>query len=263
MLIKWKVPKTIQWVVKLFFIFLLVFTLFRVSTYLAFKPEEIRLQEVLPSFVLGMRFDIRWISLLLIPMVVGSLVPGWSPYSSDATRRIWVIYLATATFLLMFFFGADYGHFAYVSTRLNASALNFYEDAKISMEMLWESYPILWMLAALSVAAWLFYQMYNRTHQRVEKNNSLAEINYRRRWYAVVLLFLLWGVYGSTSTRPLKWEDAFVYRNNFKTYLALNPMQNFFTTLRFRKPQADERTVQYVYQQVADFLQLDKGQRQG
>jgi phosphoglycerol transferase MdoB-like AlkP superfamily enzyme len=258
MLIKWQMPKTIQWVVKLFFIFLLVFTLFRISTFIAFKPADVGMNEVWPSFLMGIRFDIRWISILLIPIVLFSLIPKFSPYSSDAARRVWVIYLAVATFLLMFFFGADYGHFAYVSTRLNASALNFYEDAKISFQMLWQSYPLFWMVLALMVLAFLFYRLYKKTHQRVEHVNSKIDIIYKRRWYAVVLLFMALGVHGSFSFRPLKWKDAFVFRDNFKSYLALNPLQNFFTTLRFRTPQADDELMKVAYRQVADFLQLDK-----
>lgn len=258
MLIKWQMPKTIQWVVKLFFIFLLVFTLFRTSTFIAFKPTDVGIGEVWPSFLMGIRFDIRWISILLIPIVLFSLIPKFSPYSSDAARRVWVIYLAVATFLLMFFFGADYGHFAYVSTRLNASALNFYEDAKISFQMLWQSYPLFWMVLALIVLAFLFYRLYKKTHQRVEHVNNKMDIIYKRRWYAVVLLLMTLGVHGSFSFRPLKWKDAFVFKDNFKSYLALNPLQNFFTTLRFRTPQADDDLMKAAYRQVADFLQIEK-----
>jgi phosphoglycerol transferase MdoB-like AlkP superfamily enzyme len=258
MLLKWQMPKTIQWVVKLFFIFLLIFTLFRISTYLAFKPAETSLQQVIGSFLMGLRFDIRWISILLIPIVLLSLIPKFSPYSSDIARRIWVIYLAISTFLLMFFFGADYGHFAYVSTRLNASALNFYEDAKISFQMLWQSYPLFWMVLALIVLAYLFYHLYKRTHQRVETVNSKTAIIYKRRWYAFVLFFMLIGVHGSFSLKPLQWKDAFVFKDNFKSYLALNPLENFFTTLQFRKPKADVDLMKSSYQAVADFLQIEK-----
>lgn len=257
MLIKWKMPKTIQWVVKLFFIFLLVFTLFRVSTFIAFKPADIGFLDVIGSFLLGLRFDVRWISLVLIPIVISSFIPNFSPYSSDKARRFWVTYLALATFLLMFFFGADYGHFAYVSTRLNASALNFYEDAKISFEMLWQSYPLVWMVLALVVVGWLFYWLYKRTHQRVEQNNNKAEVIYRKRWSIVVLLFLGLGVYGNIGSKPLKWNDAFKYKDNFKSYLALNPLQNFFTTLRFRKPSANNELAKESYPVIADFLGLD------
>lgn len=256
MLIKWKVPKTIQWVIKLFYIFLLIFTIFRISTYIAFKPDDIALNEVWSCFMLGLRFDIRWISILLLPIVLVSFIPNFSPYSSVIAKRSWIVYLAICTFLLMFFFGADYGHFAYVSTRLNASALNFAEDAKISFEMLWESYPIFWMVFALILLATIFYKLYTLTHQRIEINN-LTSINYKRRWYLVVSLFLLLGVYGSFSNKPLKWKDAFVYKNNFKSYLALNPLQNFFTTLRFRKPVVDNNLVHNYYKDVANFLQFD------
>jgi hypothetical protein len=53
MLMKWQMPKTLQWVIKLFLIFLLVFTLFRISTYIAFKPADVELRQVLSSFFIG------------------------------------------------------------------------------------------------------------------------------------------------------------------------------------------------------------------
>jgi hypothetical protein len=94
MLLKWHVPKTIQWVIKLFLIFTLVFTLFRVSTYLAFKPNTVSFTEVAPSFIMGLRFDVKWICLLLLPIVLFSFVPKFSPYSSLVAKKIWVGYLA-------------------------------------------------------------------------------------------------------------------------------------------------------------------------
>src|SRR4030095_13956649 len=114
MLIRLKIPKTIMWVINLLFIFLLIFTLFRVATYFSFKPKDLGFKELIPSFLLGIRYDLRWIAIILLPII---------------------------TFIVFFFFAADFGNFAYNRTRLNASALNFWEDAKISMTMLWQSYP--------------------------------------------------------------------------------------------------------------------------
>ncbi len=263
MLIRWKVPKTIQWVVKLFFIMLLVFTIFRLSTYIAFHPDSVGILDALPSFALGVAFDIRWICFLLLPIVLFSFVPKFSPYSSDTAKKVWTAYLAVSTFVVIFFFGADYGHFAYVSTRLNASALNFAEDAKISAEMLWESYPLFWMMLGLVIVGYTFFKMYNRTHQRVEKNNSHKEIDYRRNWYLMVTFFMALGIYGSFSFKPLKRDDAFILRDNFKAYLALNPLQNFFTTLRFRQPQMTDLKVKDYYPLINDFLQLDNKNADG
>ena len=55
------------------------------------------------------------------------------------------------TFLTFFFFAADFGNFSYNNTRLDAGALNFYEDSKIALQMLWQTYPMTWMLMGLVV----------------------------------------------------------------------------------------------------------------
>ena len=55
----------------------------------------------------------------------------------------------------------------------------------------------------------------------------------------------------------LKWKDAFELNDNFKSYVALNPLQNFFTTLQFRKPSFDDAKAKAYFPLIADFLQLD------
>ena len=40
MLQRLKVPNTLQWVIRLFLLYLLVFTLFRLGTYLNFNPDH-------------------------------------------------------------------------------------------------------------------------------------------------------------------------------------------------------------------------------
>ena len=67
-----------------------------------------------------------------------------------------------------------------------------------------------------------------------------------------------WFVFGFLSFTPLRWKDAFKLNDNFKSYLALNPLQNFFTTLRFRNPVFDEQLARSHYNIISDFLQLDK-----
>ena len=58
-----------MWVSNLFLIFLLIFTLFRLATYFAFKPEGFSFTDLLPSFLLGVQYDLRWIAIILLPMV--------------------------------------------------------------------------------------------------------------------------------------------------------------------------------------------------
>ncbi len=257
MLRRWRFPKTIQWISNLFLIYLFIFTGFRVITLICFKPAATKAIELFPSFWLGLQYDLRWIAIVLLPIACVSLFPIFSPFYSERSKKGWAIYLAVITLLLLFFFGADFGHFAYVNTRLNASALNFAEDAKISFEMLWQSYPVIWIFAGLSGAVAMMAWMFSKTHVSVEERNiNIHKFSYNRRWHTAAIILLGWFVFGFLTLNPLRWKDAFALNDNFKSYLALNPLQNFFTTLRFRKPVADEAKAKKYYPVISDFLQL-------
>ena len=252
------VPLTIQWLFVLWLIYVLVFTLFRISTVCLFRPANVPLLSLLPSFWLGFRFDAKWISMILLPIAVLSVYPRFSPFFSEKNKRVWSYYLAVATLIVLFFFGADFGNFSYNHTRINASALNFAEDPVISFKMLWQSYPMVWMLSALALTVFLMAKLFKRTHVLTVKRSLLINTTYRKRWHAGAIFFLSWSIYGLFSLEPLKWKDAFQLNDNFKSYVALNPLQNFFTTLRFRRPSFDDAKAKAYFPVVADFLQLDE-----
>lgn len=255
MLLRFKVPKTILWVINLFFLFLAIFTLFRLATVFAFRPENISWADCLPSFWLGLGYDVRWIAIVLLPIVLVSLNPKFSPFYSERNQKVWTWYLAIATFVLFFFFAADFGSFTYNRTRLDAGALNFAEDASISLSMLWQSYPMFWLVMGLVVAVLFFRWMYHRSHWTVIARTDGLGIPYRRNWFVLTALVLLVMVYG-IGIRPLTWNRAFRLGDNFKSYLALNPLQNFFTTLRFRRPQVNESSARKHFPLMADLLQI-------
>ncbi|MGZ5287774.1 MAG: hypothetical protein ACXWB9_11335, partial [Flavisolibacter sp.] len=127
MLLRYRIPKTLLWVFNLLIIFVMMFTTYRLVTLLAFMPSDESWSDMLPSLFLGLRFDLRWISMILLPIIIASLIPGFSPFYSGRNRKIWTWYLAVMTFVVIFFFAADFGAFSYNRTRLGASALNFVE----------------------------------------------------------------------------------------------------------------------------------------
>ena len=251
------VPLTIKWITMLWLIYLLIFTLLRIATVVLFIPENMHVVSLLPSFILGFRYDAKWISILLLPIAVLSVYPRFSPFHSEKSKRWWSYYLALATLFLLFFFGADFGNFSYNHTRINASALNFAEDPSISFKMLWQSYPIVWLATALLVAVFLLSKLFKHTHVLTRRNEQENTV-YKKRWHAGAVVFLLWCLYGIFSIHPLKWKDAFELNDNFKSYVALNPMQNFFTTLKFRKPSFNDQKAKSYFPVIAGFLQLDQ-----
>ena len=263
MLIRRRVPKTIQWIVKLLLIYLCIFTAFRIATVICFKPKKISVFELGPSFWLGLKYDLRWIAFILIPIALLSLFPRLSPFYSERCKRIWTLYLGILTLLVLFFYGADFGQFAYINARLNADALIFAEDPRESLQMVWQSYPVLWIMLGLAGAVIMMVWMFRRTHVDViEKNINIHKFTYRRRWHAAAIVLLGWFMYGFFTLAPLDFFRAFSLNDEFKSNLALNPLQNFFTTLRFRDPDYNNMAREY-YPVITDFLNLEKKNNSG
>ncbi|MBC7934912.1 MAG: sulfatase-like hydrolase/transferase [Rhizobacter sp.] len=256
MLTRWLVPKTIQWIVKIFLIYLFIFTAFRVATVVFFKPVDINLLELGPSFWLGLKYDLRWISFILFPIALVSLFKKLTPYYSERMKKFWTMYLGILTLMVLFFYGADFGQFSYVNARLNADALIFAEDPQESLQMVWQSYPIVWILIALVGAVMMMVWMFRRIHVGVEgRNVHIHKFTFRRRWHLAALLLLGWFMHGFFTAKPLNFFRAFSLNDAFKSNLALNPLQNFFTTLRFRKPDFSNQAKEY-YPVMENFLNL-------
>jgi len=257
MLIKWRVPKTIQWLIKVFFIYLIIFTAFRIATVVCFKPKNIGVYELLPSFWLGLKYDLRWIAFILIPIAFFSVLRKLSPFYSERLKKFWTAYLAIITLLVLFFYGADFGQFAYINARLNADALIFAEDPKESLQMVWQSYPVIWIMIGLFGAVLMMIWMFRRIHVGIEeKNINVHKFEYRRRWHLVALIVMAWFMYGFFTARPLNFFRAFNLNDEFKSNLALNPLQNFFTTLQFRDPDYNTEAKKH-FNRMAKFLQLE------
>jgi phosphoglycerol transferase MdoB-like AlkP superfamily enzyme len=246
MLKKLRVPKTIQWLVQVFFIYLAVFTLFRMVTVAFFKPTQTPITSLLPAFILGLRYDLRWIAILLMPIVLISSIKQFGPYYTERNKKIWTIYLGIITLLVLLFFGADIGQFAYVNTRLNADALIVMRDPKESLQTIWQSYPVIWIFIALIGAVAMMIWMFRRMHTGItEKNSDVHKFEFKKRWHGLALIILGWFMYGFLTTQPLNFYRAFSFNDEFKSNLALNPMQNFFTTLSFAKPIVNTDAAKY------------------
>jgi len=254
---RWKVSKTVQWIVKLFIIYLCLFTAFRIATVILFKPNTVSVWELGPSFWLGLKYDLRWIAIALSPIIVLSIFKRFSPFHSPRTKKIWTVYLSVITLVIMFFYGADFGNFSYNHTRIGASALNFKDDPYEMFRMVWETYPIVWILIGLAIAVFIIANLFRRSHGKVDASNIWHKFEYKRRWYLLALLLMCWFVYGFLQLKPLTRQDAYKLNDNFKSYLALNPFQNFITSLKQRRPDFNTSGAAKYYNVIADYLKLN------
>ncbi len=236
MLTEWRVPKTIQWLVNLFAVYLIIFTAFRIAIVLFFKPVELSTMDLLPSFWLGLKYDLRWISILLFPIAVSSMFKKLNPFYSQKTKNFWSIYLAIITLFVLVIYGADFAQFSTAHARFNADNMPAVKEYRNRLNYIWRNYPIIWISIGVIGAAIMLLLTFARQRDYIEgRNRHIHKFSFRRRWHAIGCLVLGFFIYGFFTAKPLRLDRAFQFDNSFKTNLALNPMQNYFTTRRIKK----------------------------
>ena len=100
---------------------------------------------VMETLGIGFRFDLRLAILAMLPLALLAWIPRWNLIGSRLLRRIARVYLVAALSILLLIYIIDFGHYAYLGVRINATVLRFIEDAQISRDMVWQTYPVIWI----------------------------------------------------------------------------------------------------------------------
>jgi phosphoglycerol transferase MdoB-like AlkP superfamily enzyme len=256
MLHRLQIPKTILWVINIMAGLFILLVTFRLITFFAFKPPGISFSDCMPSFAMGVQYDLRWIAIIVSPIVLFSISRHFSPFYSVRNKRTWTWYLAVIIFIVFFFFIADIVSFSYNRTRLDAGAMNFVEDPNTSINMIWQTYPLIWIIIGLTLAIICFKWLLNKSYWSVQSITDGKAILHRKFPFIITAFILGILIWGKISSTPLHWKDSFALRDSFKTYLALNPLQNFFSTMKLRQPVFNEVQARKAFPRMATFLQL-------
>ena len=136
---------------------LVLMTALRVVFWFSFHGTDspVPFGTLLKAFFIGFRFDLRLALLLVLPWLVLTRIPALDPERSAWARRFWAGHLALLACGLVFFYSFDFGHYAYLETRLDVSSLRFLLNPLISLQMMWETYPIGWSFLGLVLFRWL------------------------------------------------------------------------------------------------------------
>ncbi|MFT3822472.1 MAG: sulfatase-like hydrolase/transferase [Chitinophagaceae bacterium] len=251
-----KLPKLIRWILSVGLIFLVVFTLMRIGLFSFFSRQNYSLGDVKDAFFLGLRYDLRIISLVLILMLILGSLPWLSPFRSRRAANVWTTILGVITVLVLFLFMVDFAHYAYLVQRLNASVMNYMKDTGISLNMIWESYPVIWLMLALVVGTTFIVWLIKRSYRRIDSSNEKPARPVRVVSFIVTFLVTGFFIFGKFNQYPLRWSDAFNLGSDYKANLALNPFESFFNTLKFRKSSYNEEKVREGYAVLAPYFNL-------
>lgn len=176
-----------------------------------------------------------------------------NPFSSATAKKIWFWYLGIALTVWTLFYGFDFAHYSYLSQRLNGSVLNFLEDAGISFNMMWQSYPIVKILIGLVIAVVLLMWLVKRFY-KIAAGQNAASLFQRSTSFIVLFFLLCIAIFGRIGQYPLRWSDAFALGSDYKANLSLNPFQSFFSSLDFRHATYDRKKVSEYYPLMSEYL---------
>lgn len=248
-----KIPKLIRWIFSAGIIFLMIMTLMRLLFFGYFPKQGNHFSDVFSSFVLGLRYDLRDVCIVCLLMLVFGSIPFFDPFGTGRGKKLCLFITALAGFLLMFFYSVDFAHYSYLSQRLNASVLNYFSDAGISVRMVWQTYPVFKIILLLIVVTWLINWLMNASLKKINASKQTPATRSRIAWFIIAPLLFAFCIFGKASQFPLRWSDAFSLGSDYKANLSLNPFQSFFSSLSFRHSQFDEAKVKNAFPLLAPY----------
>ncbi|WP_095143667.1 MULTISPECIES: LTA synthase family protein [unclassified Pseudomonas] len=246
-----------------------LFALLRTVFFFGFSGFDARAlideQAILETLGIGFRFDLRLAILIMLPLALLAWLPRWNLVSSRLVRRIARVYLATTLSALLLVYIIDFGHYAYLGVRINATVLRFIDDAQISRGMIWQSYPVIWIslgwLTTVAVVTLVLVRLERLTLDRPSKTIHPFSATWGS---ALMVVLVLLGILGRVENInlenpvPLRWSDAFFSGNNQIAALGLNPVIFLYDTVKVGQSRYDEAQVREHYAVMANYLGVDQ-----
>ncbi|MBC7903503.1 MAG: LTA synthase family protein [Gemmatimonadaceae bacterium] len=250
------IPRLAQWILGVAIFFLLTMTILRFFSWVYFKPAQLAVSGAMPVFFLGFRYDARMVGILSLLLFLTALIPPLNPFRKKAGKVVALSLAFIFIMVLVVMYSFDFLHFKYLQQRLNASALSYLEDAKISGSMVWQTYPVIRILLAMIIAAVILYFLVSRMLKAIQRRPVSESRRNRLIAFPILFSFIALAIFGKAGQYPLRWSDAFNLSGDFQANIALNPIQSFFSSLSFRSSGYDEKKVKEYYPLMADYLGL-------
>lgn len=213
-------------------------------------------EDAFRAFYIGLRFDARIAALFTLPIGAALCMPP----AIRALRRRAALVTALYSpffFLLMAVYATDIGFYGYLGSRVNKLLFELLEDFRVAVEMVTQSYPVVWIvLGVLAATALALSGLY-----RLLRIPACAAPDKKRRALGFAAGFLLFAfcVYGqiNASLFPLRWSYAYFTTEEPVIALGLNPVQSLYDTYGASVNSFDLKRTREAYPAMAKFLLVD------
>lgn len=207
-------------------------TLLRIAALIAFPKPDSDTVSYGSLLWMGFRFDCRMAGIACLLFFILGLIKPLNPFVTKRGKVLAFTLWTVLIFVFILFYVADFAHYAYLDTRLSATAMDYLRDTKTSMGMIWETYPVIWILLAFAAGIFLLNLLVRKTYHCIKKRN--IDISKPTRIVSPIVFFLLLAfiIFGRIGQFPLRWSDAFTLGSDYASNMSLNPFQSFFSSLK-------------------------------
>lgn len=261
---------------------------FRLVLFYFVEPEIIDRCAIFEALYIGLKFDGRYAVFTVLPLALALLFPALECriYAPKSFLRFCFCFLQTVIFsfiLLAHIF--DLGVYFYLQQRLDMSLVDFIENPYISALMVWQSYPVIWIMCAFLLILYAYYCFWNillkkQKHRiivqmtswknsqflsahffsEIKRILSIKDVNtfslaVSIRIFSCIFLFVV--AYGQMSSNlfPLRWSNAYLSADKKIPLIALHPVQNLYDTMHISKVvDPDIDSVLEVFPSMARYL---------
>jgi phosphoglycerol transferase MdoB-like AlkP superfamily enzyme len=256
-----RIPRLIGFIVAISLLTLAILFGLRLIFWFIFNnpADPVPMGDLLYSFYLGTKFDLRLTLYVLIPLFVLGWIKPLSPFNNRIAHYFWLGYLVLAASAVLVFYLVDFGHYAYLHKRIDATVLRFLANFQTSMTMAWQSYAIIpWSLLfifLIALDAWVVNRL-----MRYFTNLPTAPLKKRHKLWVAPLSFFLFvlAMFGKFSWYPLRWSDAFFSTHAYAAAVASNPVLYFANTIKNKEITFDRKKTSQYYDLISHYLGVTK-----
>jgi hypothetical protein len=152
------IPRLLRFAFSVVLLNVVIFGVFRVAFWAYFKSPTDPIDPVTlaNAFFIGFKYDLRLTLLMVLPLLLLAWIRYVSPFAgvdqpvSRRSQHFWIAYLVVVFALVLIMYITHFAYYAYLHVPLDATILRFFANPGTSLLMVWQSYPVIWL-----VLAWL------------------------------------------------------------------------------------------------------------
>lgn len=188
--------------------------------------------DLVEAFSNGLRFDLRLIVYISVPLVLGMLIP-WLMNQRRALVA-WLTFSAAISILLGIIELDFYREF---HQRLNSLVFQYLnEDPATVLSMIWHGFPVVTLLSAWLGCSMLMWWLFS-VAERKTRAYALPDRRYsyvtQGIAFSICLVICVVAARGTLRQGPpLRWGDAYTTHSMFANHLGLNPVLSLYNAAK-------------------------------